>query len=442
MRRVILLAFLVSLTSVLADVRQARKFLRENQPDKAEESLRQNVKSNPDDPWLAYNSAVIAYASKNFEKADKIWQDLAARPLPPKLRDQVWIQIGNVSYRRGELFEKSTPEESISFWEQSREAYRLAQASRPKDVTVVHNLRVVESRLAKLHAQWGERFYDESLKLPERQAVEKLQTARDHQIAARDLEPKNESYQAALAKTEHQLSVKFTDKGIREEKKADSTVAAARPSDWEMQQAEENLKTALTDFQEANKLDSHNLEAQEGEQRTQEKLANLLAKQGRQHQRYAQAEEYSESDRAMNEYEEALQKFQEALSAKPEHADAKAGEREVKAAMEKLHIKEGDRLAKEGRQQIPRRPEQAADKMLSALGHYQQAQTLNPENPETPPKISQLQQELPDLLVGLGQNEQMRASNAEPKSPDRAVAHLEKAATSFEKAQDIDEAYG
>jgi len=46
--------------------------------------------------------------------------------------------------------------------------------------------------------------------------------------------------------------------------------------------------------------------------------------------------------------------------------------------------------------------------------------------------------ELPPLLVALGQKEQQQGAQEEPKSTENAVAHLEKAATSFEMAQELD----
>ncbi len=75
---------------------------------------------------------------------------------------------------------------------------------------------------------------------------------------------------------------------------------------------------------------------------------------------------------------------------------------------------------------------------MNALEHYQEAQAINPDNQTIPPKIEALQNELPELLVALGQKEQQQAAQAEPKSPDNAIAHLEKAATSFEMAQELD----
>ena len=433
-----ILTLLFCSVALSADLRDAKDLLRQDQPAKAADLLRDLRAQHPDDPWLTYDSAVTAYVSRDYQQADKIWQELAATELPAKLRDKVWTQIGNVSFRLGEQVEHSAPEDALPHWEQSREAYRVVLAAQPKDKMAVHNLKVVELRLAKLHAQLAQRLLKEAEKKSIEQTIEKLQAALDHQRTAQELDPQNEQYKQDVQKTEQQLAAKVTEKAVKEEKKADNALNNPTPNDWETKQAEEHLKTALADFQEAKTLDPQNQEAPQGEKRVEEKLANLLAKEGRQLQRQAQNESNGNPDQAVEHYEKALDKFEEALALDQKHEDAQAGEKEVKEALEQLHLKEGDKLAESGRKDIPRHPDAAAEKMMNALEHYQEARAINPENPTIPPKIEALQKELPDLLVSLGQKEQQQAAKDEPNSAEKAVAHLEKAATSFEMAQELD----
>jgi len=74
---------------------------------------------------------------------------------------------------------------------------------------------------------------------------------------------------------------------------------------------------------------------------------------------------------------------------------------------------------------------------MAALAHYQEAQALNPDNQGLQPKIDALEKGLPELLNALGEREQQRAAQAEPKSTEQAVGHLERAATAFQLAQEI-----
>ena len=134
-----------------ADLREARRLMVENQPAKAGDVLRQLSAQTPDDPWLIYDTGVAAYAARDYESADRIWQQLAATPGPERLRGRVWTQIGNVSYRRGELVETSAPEKALAPWEQSLEAYKVVLAAKPQDKLVLANKGLVELKLAELH---------------------------------------------------------------------------------------------------------------------------------------------------------------------------------------------------------------------------------------------------------------------------------------------------
>jgi tetratricopeptide (TPR) repeat protein len=419
-------------------LRQVRELMRQNQPAKARELLRDLLVKQPNDAWLVYDSGVAAYAAKDYAQADQLWQELAARELPPKLRDQVWVQLGNVAFRQGEQTEAAAADLALPQYEQSRESYRVALVTRRRDKVVLHNLKVVELRLARLHAQLAQRLLLEAQTPSLPRAMEKLQAALDHQREAQALDPQNEQYPKDVRQTERQLAEKFVQKAAQEEQSTDNLLKNPTPSQWEIQHGIEQLKTALTDFQEAQALDPQNPEAGPGEKRVEEKLANLLDKEGRRLQRQADNQADSNPEGAIEQYERALENFEEALGLVPEHQDAQAGEREVKKALEELHIQQGDQLAKQGRQEVKYRPESGAEKMLNALDHYESAQAINPDNPTLPPKIEALEKELPDLLVSLGKKEQQAAAKDEPKSVENAVAHLEKAATSYEMAEELD----
>ncbi len=416
---------------------QARQLLAQDQPAQAENVISQLRQQNPGDPWLAYDTGVAAYAARDFTRADRIWQELAGRELPKSLRDKVWMQIGNSSFRLGEQVAGTAPEKALPPWEQSREAYRVALVSPAKDPLALHNLKVVETRLAHLHSLLAQRLVQEAQKQALRPAISKLQAALDHQRTARDLDPQNSEYARETRATETQLAGKFTEKARQEEQKTDKTVNSPSTSEWEREQAIENLGVALADFREARQLDAHNDEARQGEPRVEKKLARLLAQAGREHQQEAQYQASFEPEKAVENYEKALDKFGEALQHDRANREARTGEREVKEALEKLHLKEGDFLADAGKKDAPRQPARAAEEMMNALDHFQEARRLNPENPETPPKIEDLEKRLPPLLNQLGKQEQAKAEKAEGKSEEEAVAHLEKASSSFDKSQQL-----
>ncbi|MDB6030176.1 MAG: Tetratricopeptide repeat protein [Verrucomicrobiales bacterium] len=422
-----------------AEIHTAREAMKQQQPAKAGEVISAMLKEKPEDLWLQYDAGVVAYAQKDYDKAEKIWQELASKPLPPKLQDQVWMQIGNVSFRLGEAQVTTSPEQALPQWEESREALRVAVNSNKKNKLAENNLTYVESELAKLHAKLAKRLLQDAKKEREnKKQIEKLQAALDHQVAAQNLQPKDEELKKDVKETEHLLAEKFNDKAVREEKSADNLINKPAPNGWERKYAEEQLNTALADFQEAKMLNAENKEAQEGEKRVQEKLADLLTKNAEQLANDARQEvEQQRPNEAIEKFEKALDKFEQAQNLKPDHKEAKAGEAQVKKELEQLHLDQAEQLAEKGDKDAAKRPAEAAEEMMQALDHLQQAQGLNPDNQEIPPKISELEKKLPPLLMALGEKEQQQADKAEPKSLQGAVQHLEKAATAFQMAQEL-----
>ena len=423
-----------------ADLREAQKFIKENQPAKAGEVLRALSAQTPNDPWLVYNTAVAAYAAKDYETADKVWEQLAATQLPGKLRDQVWTQIGNVSYRKGEALEASSPEMALAPWEQSLEAYKVVLSAKPKDKLASSNKSVVELRLAELHQRLAKKLLQQVHQNPQQpveRQIEQLQAALDHQRTAQSLDQKNAQLKQETRQTEKELAEKFIQKAGQEEKRADSTVQNPNANQWEQKQAQENLEKALADFQEAKQLHPENQEGAKGEKRVEEKLAQLLARQGRKLQQEGEQQVQYNPEQAEDRLEQALEKYEEALSHDEKNQLAKTGEQEVKKDLENLHMTQGDRQAQTGERTAKYDPAQAAEEKLDALRHYDEAQALNPKNQEARDKADALRKNLAPFLDALGQREQQKAQQAEPKSTEAAIDHLEKAATSYEMAQSV-----
>ena len=438
MKPQIIAALALAALPAFADLREAKQLMKQNQPGKAGEVLKQLQTQQPSDPWLAYNAGVAAYAAKDYATADKIWQELAAKPLPNKLRDQVWTQIGNVSFRLGEPMETSAPEQALAQWEQSREAYRVSLVAQPKDKVVANNLSVVEQKLAKLHAQLAKKLVQETQKERSNQkAIEKLEAALDHQRTAQTLAPKDEEIKQDQKKIEEALAEKYTKKATDEEKRADNALENKNANTWQQKEAEKNLNAALTDFAQAKSLDEKNKDAKDGEPRVQDKLAKLLAQQAEKLHQEANKEAERQPEQAIAKMEQALDKFEESLNLKAEQPEAKQEQAATKQDLENLLEKQGDKLAEQGEKNAEKRAAEAAEQKMAALAHYQEAQALNPDNQGLQPKIDALEKGLPELLNALGEREQQRAEQAEPKSTEQAVGHLERAATAYQMAQEI-----
>jgi tetratricopeptide (TPR) repeat protein len=430
---------LVAAATAEAGVGRARALIAEKKPAEAAALLDEMLASKPDDPWLLYNRAVAAYASENFAQADDIWQRLAGMQMPDKLRDQVWTQIGNVSFRIAESSIEAQPDAAVARLEQSREAYRVAISQNRKNETARKNLVFVEHQLELLYVKLSRRLVGDGQKesLPDR-AIEKLEAALEYQRNATALNPQEMEHHKLETEIQRLIAQRFTEKGTQAERQADRVLEQKPTEQWRREEAQRNLERALADFKQATSYDADNSDASQGEQRVIDKLAGMLAQAGRQEQKAGDQSAKSNPQGAFEQYERAMEHFDAALAVKSEHEDALAGRAEVQAAMEKLHLKQGDRLAKMGEEQLKKNPATAAENLTSALDHFEQALALNPENPEIPPRIEHVEKLLPEALVSMAQQEQQQAHKAEQNSrQQQAVAHLERAEAGYDKATQL-----
>jgi tetratricopeptide (TPR) repeat protein len=430
------IATLVLLTASAWAGLESERALLQQDPAKAAALLQERLSQKADDPWLLYNAGVAAYAAKDFARADELWQQLAATQMPDALREQTWLQIGNVSYRLVQGQIEKEPDSAVARLEQSREAFRVALAANKRNRVAAQNLRVVEAELEKVYARLAKRLADEAKKenwLPK--AIEKLEAALPYAQQAQALNPKNEQRQQEKQEIEKALASKLDQRAAQEEKAADQRNLEDQ---WQRKDAQQRLENAQADFQQAQALDPQDQTAKDGEKRVEKKLADLFNKAGRKGQQQAQQLAQNQPQQAVEKFEQAMENFQEALAIQPEHADAQAGEKEVREQLEKLHLAQGDKQAQEGQQQAQNSPQQAAENLLKALQNFESAQALDPQNGEIQPRINNVEAILPDLLTRLGQQQQQQGEKAEQRQQnENALANFEMAESSFAKAQEL-----
>lgn len=415
---------------------EAERALLQQDPAKVAAQFQQQLAQKPNDPYLQYNAGVAAYAAKDYAKADELWQQLAATPMPEELRDQVWMQIGNVSFRLVQGQIESQPDSAVGRLEQSREAFRVALATNKRNQTATKNLAVVEKELEKIYARLAKQLAQEAKKENSTtKAIEKLQAALTYAQQAEELSKKDPQRQEERKDIEKNLAEKLEQRATQEEKTADQR---SPNNQWERQDAKEHYENALADFQQAQSLTPQDQAPKDGEKRVEQKLANLLDKAGRQEQKEAQQlAQYHQPNQAMDKLEKALEDFQQAQAIQPDHADAKAGEKEVREELEKMHLEQGDRQAQQGEQERKNDPAEAAQDLQNALANFQEAQALNPQNKEIQPRIDKVQAMLPELLTQLGQQQLQQGEKAEQqKNNEQAVQDYQQAEQNFAQAQE------
>lgn len=422
---------LLATPAAFAGLDAERALLRQD-PAKAAAAFQEQLTQNPDDPWLLYNAGVAAYAAKDYARADQLWQHLTTVPMPDELRDQAWMQIGNVSFRLAQPQIAGEPDAALSRLEQSREALRVALALNKRNDTASKNLKVIEGQLEDVYARLGKRLLEESRKETSNgRAIEKLEAALPYAQQALSLDPTDTQRQAEKKEIEKELAARLDQRAADEEKLADNTTAPQQ-----REQAKEHLQNALSDFQQAQVLDPQDQIAKEGEKRVEGKLANLFAQAGRQDQRAA--ENLRQPQQQLDRFQQALENFEQALAIQPEHADAKAGAEEVRARLAQLHLNQGDRQAQQGERQLQNNPEQAADNLQQALENFQEAQALAPQNPTIQPRIDRVQAMLPQLLEQLAQQQmQQGEQNEQNNQNENALENYQEAEQNFAQANEM-----
>lgn len=387
--------------------------------------------------WKEYNAAIEAYRSGDFATADEAWQRLSMLEMPDELRSKVWFQAGNSAFRIGERTLKGEPENSLRDWMRAREAFRVAAARGPLRNEAKANLDLVERNVVRLNLDLSSKLETSTKNQSVEKTVELFQAASVYAHQALEIAPDDAESKTAVKRTETGLKDALQKKARQEEKKADD--ALKRGNQWDISEAKKHFNAALTDLDSGLALAPKDGVLNSDRARIAEKLAKLHVTVGDAEKKRGDQSAQWDVDEAEKRYRSALEEFDESLAVKQfNNPEAERGREDVLKALERLQIKEADMLAKQGREDIPRNAERAADELGEAAERYQEAMNLNPENAETPPKLDAARKDLSPLLESLGRKEQQRAQQAEKRSTQEAVQHLEKAQSAFDRAQQSD----
>ena len=330
---------LLTALPALAGLGEVRQLVRQNQAGKAAEVMAGLLAQKPNDPWLVYNAGVVAYAAKDYTKADAYWQQLASMELPEELRKQVWLQIGNVAFRLAEPSLKQQSETALANLEQSREAYQVAIAQNPEAEAARKNLGFVEEQLEEFYVGLARRLVtDAGNEKSHERAIGQLRSALDYQQKATALDPQDPRHPKAEREIERTLAARFLKKAEKEEEQGDRIAGQKTLDKQKLDTARQEFEKSIADFKQAQAFNEELKEGKVGEQRVTAKLADMCAKAGRQEQREGNTRAKQNVVKALESYGTALDHFDTALAVQSEHQDATIGRREVKEAMERLHL--------------------------------------------------------------------------------------------------------
>jgi len=199
--------------------------------------------------WTIYNAGVEAYTQQDFAGALQRWQDLSIQPLPRRLQQPVWFQLGNAQFRLGEPLEANAPEQAAELWRRSREAYRSALQRAPRDANSLHNLALVDRRLAKLTQRLGVEAYRKAADAQPDPAIDLLRDSTANLAEAATLAPQDAEIRADRERAVAALQERLLARSAEAEKSGDQS--ASQRSDWSNTRAEEQYREALKDLAEA-----------------------------------------------------------------------------------------------------------------------------------------------------------------------------------------------
>ena len=110
------------------------------------------LEKDPDNPQLLYNSGTTAYKNNLFEEAAGAFKKSLSSD-NVALQKKAYYNLGNALYRQGEQTLQSSPETTISLWEQALDAYQGAMALDSSNEDARFNHEIVGKRLEQLKKQ-------------------------------------------------------------------------------------------------------------------------------------------------------------------------------------------------------------------------------------------------------------------------------------------------
>lgn len=118
----------------------------------AEKTYEEAVQEEPGNEKLLFNLGAAAYKNANYDKSHEALQSaLKSDDLP--LQNDIYYNLGNVLYRKGQQTEQAKPQETIEQWERALESYEAAMKLQKNDADARFNYEYVKKKLEQLEKQ-------------------------------------------------------------------------------------------------------------------------------------------------------------------------------------------------------------------------------------------------------------------------------------------------
>lgn len=388
---------------------------------KATEALAQldaALAKDPDNPRLLYNHGVAAYAAGRLEDA-LVSLDRAESSGNRRIAALARFQKGNAEFRLGESARAANLDETISRWKQSLDNFKDALQANPGEPRSQDNYRFVRQRLLALLLQDAKRHQDKARDPVNStsQRIENLRNAFDKFSDARQIDPESAEARQGEQQSREQLARELAKEGKRlADQPLRQRFNPREPSlpDYETKPLEEGVGM----LEDADRLQPKDPQIQQDLAEARQKLADADVEKARRYMEIEERTPWTREKLAILRMGREL--TEKALDQVPGHKAAEQTRDEINRRLSQVHEEEADALA----QQAPvLNQEQQAMALSQALDHYQQANELQPNQPQLPPKMQKTQDQLVNALEKLA--DKLMKQPGFQESLEQQIARLE-----------------
>ena len=401
-----------------ADIASLQSMVSGGKAAEALARLEAALAKDPDNARLLYNHGVAAYAAGKLEDS-LVSFDRAEAAGNRRVAALARFQKGNAEFRIGDAARASNLDETIARWKQSLDNFKDALKDNPGEPRAQENYRFVRQRLLGLLLADAQR-HQEKARQPAQspaQRIENLRNAFDKFTDARQIDPESKEAAQGEQQTREQLARELAKEGKR---LADQPLfqrfnprEPALP-DFEVKPLEEGVGM----LEDADRLQPKDPQIQKDLQDARQKLADADVQKARRYMEIEERTPWTREKLAILRMGREL--TEKALDQVPGHKPAEEAREEINRRLAQVHEEEADALA----QQAPMfNQEQQAMALSQALDHYQQANELQPNQPQLQPKMQKTQDQLVQALEKLA--DKLMKKPGFQESLEQQIARLE-----------------
>lgn len=418
------------------DVVELQKAIARGEPTEALKRLAAEAERDPDNPRVAYDLGIAAYAAGQFEESLLAFDQAEASGRGDLVR-KARFEKGNAEYQVGLQASTLNLDDTISRWKEALRDYELVLKEK-NDQAAQANHHFVERQLLQLLLAAGKTNLTAAQR-PNQAPAQKLEPLRNafgKFTEALEVAPENPEARAGEQQSRDQLAENLAKEGSR--KVQNVRYISPGPREAPILRPDfKDIEEGVGMLEDAHQLkpDDKNIERALDDAR--QRMAQAMADHARHmlelEPRIPQPREKLAILRMGKEFAE------KALNKVPDHAGAKSTLEAINKRLAEVMEEQGDELSQASEQEGL---EQQSQMLSQSLDFYQQAGELKPKDTGLPKKADQTQQKLVQsleklanqLMKGQGPKESLESQAARLEGAEQALNELQSLSPSPETA--------